>query len=100
LQSASIGVTDATNLTYLLHKYIQGERQIDGYDILSLLKQRLYIRDPKRYLTEYNRIGTMITIGNNGVTIGETFYNIVTQKNDIINAISAMSNVVDVDMMN
>lgn len=100
LQSASIGVTDATNLTYLLHKYIQGERQIEGYDILSLLKQRLYIRDPKRYLTEYNRIGTMITIGNNGVTIGETFYNIVTQKNDIINAIAAMSNVVDVDMMN
>ena len=61
---------DAAKLVYLIHQYLSGVRQYDGYDVLNLLKQRLYIRDPKKYHTVYNKEGNMITFEANGVNIG------------------------------
>lgn len=67
MPSQPIGKEDALKLTHLIQSYINGERYANGYDILDLLRQRLYIKDPERYLTEYNKIGSMVTITNKGV---------------------------------
>jgi hypothetical protein len=42
----------------------------------------------------------MIIFEQNGVNIGGQFYNIVTQKQDIIDRISKMSNVIDSEQVN
>jgi hypothetical protein len=57
----------------------------EGYDIMSLLKQRLYIFDPSRQLSKYNNTSNMITINNDGtVVIGNESYNVMTQRNALI----------------
>jgi hypothetical protein len=68
-------------LVDLMHRYITGERIYDGYDIMSLLKQRLYIYDPTRSLSGYNNRNNMITINQNGdIVIGEDTFNIFNNK--------------------
>jgi len=65
----------------------------EGYDIMSLLKQRLYIFDPSRQLSKYNNTSNMITINNDGtVVIGNESYNVMTQRNALIQRFAAMNN--------
>jgi hypothetical protein len=55
MPAKTIGREDAAKLAYLINLYLNGQRMYDGYDIIALLKQRLYIRDPQKYHTKYNR---------------------------------------------
>lgn len=93
IQSSQIGVESATKLVDLIHRYVSGERVYEGYDIMSLLKQRLYIADPSRQLSKYNNISNMITINNDGtIVIGNESYNVMTQRNALIQRLAAMNN--------
>ena len=93
IQSQPIG-QDASKLVYLIEKYMSGDR-VDqyGFDILELLKMRLYIADPERKLSRRNNTSNMITIGDGSVTIGDQTYDIVSNKTELINRIAQLPNV-------
>jgi hypothetical protein len=49
--------------------------------------------DPSRQLSKYNNVSNMVTINNDGsIVIGNESYNIITQKNALIQRFAAMSN--------
>ena len=100
MPTITIGIEDAKRLTNLIHRYITGQKSIDGYDILNLLKQRLYIREADKYMTEYNKDSNMITLLQDGVKIGNDTYNVITQKSEIVARIAAMNNATKVDILN
>lgn len=93
IQSSQIGAESATKLVDLIRRYVSGERLYEGYDIMSLLRQRLYIADPSRQLSKYNNVSNMITINNDGtIVIGNESYNVMTQRNALIQRLAAMNN--------
>jgi len=99
--SRPIGQVDATKIVDLIQRYVSGERIFDGYDIMSLLQQRLYLYDPNRRLSPYNNRNNMVTINQNGdVTIGNDSYNIFAKRQELINRISSMSNSTPSEMLN
>ena len=83
--------------------YMRGDRNINGYDIYSLLQQRLYMADlsNQKKLSVYNNTNNRVVLNNNGIVeIGSKKYDISTQINDLIKDISAMSNNVDAKLLN
>lgn len=93
IQSSQIGAESATKLVDLIRRYVSGERMYEGYNIMNLLKQRLYIADPSRQLSKYNNVSNMITINNDGtIVIGNESYNVMTQRNALIQRLAAMNN--------
>lgn len=94
IQSTNIG-QDAPKLVYLIEKYIAGERTDQyGFDILSLLRMRLYMADPDRKISAWNNVNNLIQIQDSTVIIGKDKYDIVSQKQELINRISNMQNVI------
>ena len=91
---------DASLLVDLIADYARGARVKDGYDILGLLKQRLYIADPTRRISKYNNPGNLITIGENGnVSVGKEQYNVFTGRKALVDRISIMSNSMQSEML-
>jgi len=84
-----------------MQKYMEGNR-VDqyGFDIMELLKMRLYMADPQRRLSFRNNTANMITLGNNTITIGNEEFDIISQKNELIRRVAQMNNVTRADMMN
>lgn len=101
IQSQQIGLTDATKLVDLIQKYISGDR-VDqyGFNIMELLRLRLYMADPERKITRRNNINNMVSIENGHVVVGKENFDIVSQKNELINRIATMQNVTRADMLN
>jgi hypothetical protein len=91
IQSQPIGQEDAVKLVDLIQKYIAGDR-VDqyGFNIMELLKMRLYMADPERRITRRNNTNNMISIEDGHVVIGKDVFDIVSQKGDIINRIASM----------
>ena len=101
IQSQPIGQGDAIKLVDLIQKYIAGDRTDQyGFDIMELLKMRLYMADPERKITRRNNTNNMISIENGHVVIGKETFDIVSQKTDLINRIAAMQNVTRSGMLN
>jgi hypothetical protein len=64
-----------------MDKYVHGQTIYDGYNILDLLKQRLYIHDQNRKRSIYNKRDNMIAINQDGsIIIGEESFNIISGK--------------------
>ena len=101
IQSQPIGQEDAVKLVDLIQKYIAGDR-VDqhGFNIMELLKMRLYMADPERRITRRNNTNNMISIEDGHVVIGKDVFDIVSQKGDIINRIASMQNVTRAAMLN
>lgn len=100
LQSSQIGLESATKLVDLINKYRMGDRVVQGYDIMTLLSQRLYISDPSRQLSKYNNTNNMVTINNDGtIVIGNESYDIMTQRNSLIQKFAKMSNVINAEAL-
>lgn len=101
IQSQPIGKDTAVKLVELIQKYIAGDR-IDqyGYNIMDLLKMRLYMADPERKLSRRNNVSNMITIENGNVTIGEQTFDVVSNKQALIDRIASMQNVTRATMLN
>ena len=77
-----------------------GDRVVQGYDIMTLLSQRLYISDPSRQLSKYNNTNNMVTINNDGtIIIGNESYDIMTQRNSLIQKFAKMSNVINAEAL-
>jgi hypothetical protein len=101
IQSTEIGNDDAARLVYLISKYMDGDRSDQyGFDIMELLKLRLYMFDPQRKLSSRNNTRNMVTIRQNEVVIGDVAYDIISQKNELIRRIARMPNVTKASMMN
>lgn len=84
----------------LIYRYVSGERQVDGYDILGLLKQRLYIYDPTKFRSKYSDVSNMVTINQNGdITIGKNTINVFTNRQQLIEKIASMNNATPVEIM-
>ena len=87
-------------LADLINRYALGERQYEGYDILSLLKQRLYIYDPTKFLSKYSNVNNMVTISQNGdVTIGKNTYNVINNKQALVEKLASMNNATPVEIL-
>ena len=103
IETGAIGEESAKRLVYLMQLYMRGDRNINGYDIYSLLQQRLYMADlsNQKKLSVYNNTNNRVVLNNNGIVeIGSKKYDISTQINDLIKDISAMSNNVDAKLLN
>lgn len=101
IENEQIGEASAIKLVDLMQKYVQGQRTENGYDIHSLLSMRLYIEDPSKKLYSVNNTNNLIRINDNGViSIGNATYDIQSQKQALIQAVSQMRNVVDNNVLN
>lgn len=92
--------SDALRIADLIYRYTTGQRTIDGFDILTLIKQRVYVKDPAKRLSIYNSKTNMIEFVRNGINIGDQFYNIYEQKQAIVDAIAAMPNIANAGQLN
>jgi hypothetical protein len=79
IQRQPIGQSDAIKLVDLIQKYIAGDR-VDqyGFDIMELLKMRLYMTTPERKITPRNNTNNMVSIENGHVVIGKEIFDIVS----------------------
>ena len=103
IETGAIGEESAKRLVYLMQLYMRGDRNINGYDIYSLLQQRLYMADlsNQKKLSVYNNTNNRVVLNNNGIVeIGSKKYDISTQINDLIKDVSTMSNNVDAKLLN
>ncbi len=101
IENEQIGEASAIKLVDLMQKYVQGQRMENGYDIHNLLSMRLYIEDPSKKLYSVNNTNNLIRINDNGIiSIGNVTYDIQSQKQDLIQAVSQMRNVVDNNVLN
>ena len=103
IETGAIGEESAKRLVYLMQLYMRGDRNINGYDIYSLLQQRLYMADlsNQKKLSVYNNTNNRVVLNNNGIVeIGSKKYDMSTQINDLIKDVSAMSNNVDAKLLN
>ena len=87
---------DASKLVSLIQKYSNGTTTEDGYDILSLLEQRLFIQSAKpNYSSSFNNRSNLIEIIQpNVIKIGGIQYNLDTQRDVVTSIISKMHNVI------
>lgn len=103
IETGAIGEESAKRLVYLMQLYMRGDRNINGYDIYSLLQQRLYMADlsNQKKLSVYNNTNNRVVLNNTGIVeIGSKKYDISTQINDLIKDVSGMSNNVDAKLLN
>ena len=63
---------------------VKGSTTYQGYDIMSMLKQVMYIYDPNRQLTEHNSTNSMLYINPNSrvFSIGNKTYDLSSQNGD------------------
>ena len=87
---------DASRLVSLIQKLSNGTETEDGYNILSLLEQRLFIQSTKpNYSSSFNNRSNLIEIVSpNVIKIGGVQYNLDTQRNDVVSIVSRMHNVI------
>ena len=101
IQSQPIGQDDAIKLVDLIQKYIAGDRTDQyGFNIMELLKMRLYMADPERRITRRNNTNNMVSIENGHVTIGSQTFDIVSQRTELVNRIATLQNVTRSNMLN
>lgn len=96
-----IGEETAKKLVDILTKYANGETTYNGYDSYQLLRQFLYITDPKnpRKITEYNNINRLVSIVNGNVVIGNQAISI-GDRQALISKIASMSCVINHEDLN
>lgn len=96
-----IGEETAKKLVDILTKYAEGETTYNGYDSYQLLRQFLYITDPKnpRKITEYNNINKLVSVVNGNVVIGNQAISI-GDRQALISKISSMSCVINHEDLN
>ena len=96
-----IGEETAKKLVDILTKYAEGETTYNGYDSYQLLRQFLYITDPKnpRKITEYNNINKLVSVVNGNVVIGNQAISI-GDRQAIISKIASMSCVINHEDLN
>lgn len=87
---------DASRLVYLIQKLSNGIVQEDGYNIFDLLSQRLFIQTTQpNYSSAFNvRTNLIELVEPNKIKIGGKEYNLNTQKQEVINIVSKMHNVI------
>lgn len=96
-----IGTSGAQALVDLIKRYSRGERQIEGYDILDLIKLRLYTFDESKHYTPYNNIQNQLNILQNGVvSIGADQYVIGRDDAALTDRIAEMPNVTRAEQLN
>lgn len=96
-----IGEETAKKLVDILTKYANGETTYNGYDSYQLLRQFLYITDPKnpRKITEYNNINKLVSVVNGNVVIGNQAISI-GDRQALISKIASMSCVINHEDLN
>lgn len=96
-----IGEETAKKLVDILTKYAEGETTYNGYDSYQLLRQFLYITDPKnpRRITEYNNINKLVSVVNGNVVIGNQAISI-GDRQALISKIASMSCVINHEDLN
>lgn len=96
-----IGEETAKKLVDILTKYAEGETTYNGYDSYQLLRQFLYITDPKnpRKITEYNNINKLVSVVNGNVVIGNQAISI-GDRQALISKIASMSCVINHEDLN
>lgn len=96
-----IGEETAKKLVDILTKYAEGETTYNGYDSYQLLRQFLYITNPKnpRKITEYNNINKLVSVVNGNVVIGNQAISI-GDRQALISKISSMSCVINHEDLN
>lgn len=84
LINAKISQTQAIELARMIYSMsVNGATVYKGYDIMSMLKQVLYVYNGDRLLTEHNSTNSMIRISNNGyVAIGNRIFDLRTENGD------------------
>ena len=87
---------DADKLVQLIQKLSNGVVNEQGYNIIDLLDQRLFIQTSKpNFSSSFNNRTNLIEIvGPNQIKIGGTQYNIDTQRSTVVSIISNMNNVI------
>lgn len=96
-----IGEETARKLVDILTKYADEETTYNGYDSYQLLRQFLYITDPKhpRRITEYNNINKLVSVVNGNVVIGNQAIP-VSDKPALVSKIASMSCVINNEDLN
>lgn len=96
-----IGEETAKKLVDILTKYAEGETTYNGYDSYQLLRQFLYITDPKnpRKITEYNNINKLVSVVNGNVVIGNQAISI-GDRQALVSKIASMSCVINHEDLN
>ena len=91
----------ARKLVEILTKYAEGETTYNGYDSYQLLRQFLYITDPKnpRKITEYNNINKLVSVVNGNVVIGNQAISI-GDRQSLISKIASMNCVINHEDLN
>lgn len=108
LQIQSIGEEDANKLYTLISYYINGYDKISvtinskqvSLDILSLLKQRLFIGDIKENTSSHSESKIYISRDRHSVKIGNTEYNIVSDSEKLKNALKNRLNTSNDEQLN
>lgn len=97
----TIGRETANKLVDILIHYANKETTYNGYDSYQLLRQFLYISDPKnpRRITEYNNVNHLVSIVNGNVVIGKQAIPI-SDKQKLIDTIASMSCVINHEDLN
>ena len=96
-----IGEETARKLVDILTKYADGETTYNGYDSYQLLRQFLYITDPKhpRRITEYNNINKLVSVVNGNIVIGNQAISI-GDRQALVSKIASMSCVINHEDLN
>jgi hypothetical protein len=101
IQSQQMGQDSAEKLVTLLQKYIAGDRvDENGFDIMELLRMRLYMANPERRISRRNSINNMISIENGHVVVGTQAFDVVGNRQQLVDRIASMQNVTRADMLN
>ena len=92
---------DSKKLVDLMLDYIRGNDTIDGYNIIDLLSQRLYVLQDRSKLSKFNKADHIVTLNRAGgeIIIGNVKYPIDNIAK-IVEEVSELYQVVDTKMLN
>ena len=83
------------------YKEAQGITKQDGFDIDSLLRLVLYMKDPQGRISSYNNINSLVQIDGANVKIGTNQpLNVFSEKGALINAIARLNIATDSEVLN
>lgn len=107
IESDIIGNDDAKKILSLIKSYKKGnDKTPDGYDILELLKQRLYMLKPGQRISLYNNLDNLVELdtdaGKNKIKIGNDIYDLTNIKSEqnLINRLSLLTTNINANTLN
>lgn len=103
IEGSLIGQARAQSIVNLIVQQMSGNTHVDGFEIKELLNQVLYVFDPtsQRKITKYNSTGSIVQISNNGfVQIGDDRFNLVNDRNRLVQKIANMNFAINEALMN